>query len=155
MRTYTRQYPVQLTDDERAFLERFCKKGVAPGRKYTRARILLLVDESQATDEAIAHVLHVVTATVRRICKKYGEGGVEFALSERPRPGVPPRLTTDGEAALLTVAASEPPEGHPVWTMQLLADRLVTLGVVERISDETVRRTLKKTMSSPGRFRNG
>ncbi|RKY62069.1 MAG: hypothetical protein DRP95_02040 [Candidatus Latescibacterota bacterium] len=92
---------------------------------------------------------------MRNIRKRFAEEGLEAALNERPHPGAKPKLDGKQEAFLVALACSDPPEGREHWTMQLLADRLVELGVVESISDETVRRVLKKTTSSPGRKDSG
>ena len=102
------------------------------------------------TDDAIAHALHIGTATVERLRKRFIEGGVAAALSDRPRPGGQRKLDGAAEATLVAWTCSTPPDERVRWTMQLLADKLVALNVVESISDETVRRTLKKTNSSPG-----
>jgi len=110
----------------------------------TRARILLLSAEGK-TDTFVADALKVNPQTVRNIRKRFAEEGLEVALRERPRPGARPKLDAKGEAFLIALACSDPPEGREHWTMQLLADRLVELGVVDSISDETVRRVLKKT----------
>jgi transposase len=139
-----KRYIVDLTADERAGLLALLNKGVAPARKLTRARILLLADEG-GTDREIAAALHVHPATVERTRRRFVEGGVERALSERPRPGGRPKLDGKQEAHLIALACSRAPEGRAQWTMQLLADRLVELRVVDAISDETVRRTLKQT----------
>ena len=92
---------------------------------------------------------------MERIRKRFVEDGLEAALSEQPRPGGQRKLDGQQEAFLIALACSTPPEGRACWTMQLLADRLVELQVVEAISDETVRRTLKKTSSSRGRRKPG
>jgi transposase len=139
-----KRYIVDLTADERAALLALLTKGVAPVRRLTRARILLLADEG-GTDQEIAAALHVHPATVERTRRRFVEGGPEAALSERPRPGGRPKLDGRQEAHLVALACSAPPEGRKRWTMQLLADRLVALELVEAISDETVRRALKKT----------
>ncbi len=83
------------------------------------------------------------------------EEGVSLALSERPRPGRPGKLNPEAEAMLIATACSNPPEGRKCWTMQLLANQLVTLDLVEDISDETVRLTLKKTTLNLGSNNNG
>jgi hypothetical protein len=80
---------------------------------------------------------------------------VAAALHDRTRPGARPRLDAEGEAVLIALACTDGPAGRGTWTMQLLADRLVALAVVEQILDETVRRTLKKTPASPGSARSG
>ncbi len=149
-----KKYVVKLTPEERSRLLNLLKKGKEKARKLTRARILLLSAEGK-TDGFIAKALKVNPQTVRNLRKRFAEGGLEAALEERPRPGAEPKLDGKGEAFLVALACSDPPEGREHWTMQLLADRLVELGVVDSISDETVRRVLKKTTSSPGRRNSG
>jgi transposase len=139
-----KRYIVDLTADERAGLLALLHKGVAPARRLTRARILLLADEG-GTDQEVAAALHVHPATAERARRRFVEGGVERALSDKPRPGGRPKLDGKQEAHLIALACSRAPGGRARWTMQMLADRLVELRVVAAISDETVRRTLKKT----------
>jgi transposase len=139
-----KKYIVDLTEAERTELRTLIKKGTAKARKLTRAHILLRADED-ATDAAIAQALHMSIRTVERTRQKFVEGNLATALSERPRPGAKRKLDAKGEAHLVALACSTPPEGQAVWTMWLLADELVALGLVDTISDETVRRTLKKT----------
>jgi transposase len=139
------RYIVDLTAEERAGLLALLNKGVAPARRLTRARILLLADEGGTDQEIAAAALHVHPATIERTRRRFVEGGVERALSDKPRPGGRPKLAGRQEAHLVALACSAPPEGRARWTMQLLADRLVELALVEAISDETVRRTLKRT----------
>jgi transposase len=140
----TKKYLVSLTDAERETLFTLTKKGSLAARKLTRAHILLHADAG-ATDDTIAQALHIGTATVERIRKRFVEGGIEGALTERPRPGGKRKLDGKAEATLVAWACSTPPEDRKQWTMQLLADKMVELQLVETISDETVRRTLKKT----------
>jgi transposase len=142
-------YIVNLTDDERQQLLDLVKKGRASARKLSRAHILLQAHDG-ATDPAIAASLHVGRATVERIRKRFVEGNLDRALNEDQRAGRAPMLDDKQEAWLIATACSRPPEGQKRWTMQLLADQMVRLKQVESISDETVRRTLKKTRSSPG-----
>jgi transposase len=144
-----KKYLVNLTEDERATLLTLTKKGTIAARKLTRAHILLHAD-GQATDEDIAQALHMGTATVERTRKRFVEEGLEAALNERPRPGGQCKLEGKQEALLVALACSTPPDERKCWTMQLLADKLVELKQVESISDETVRRTLKKTSSNHG-----
>lgn len=139
-----KQYEVILTDDERARLETFTRKGVAAAREVRRARILLLADEGRQ-DAAVADAVGCCPATVARVRRRCAEAGVEAALRDRPRPGAAPLLDGKGEAFLVALACTDPPAGTTCWTMQLLAERLVALDLVATISDETVRRTLKKT----------
>jgi transposase len=144
-----KKYIVELTDDERDTLLSLVKSGETKARKLNRAHILLLAGEGRS-DPEIARVLHTSESTVQRTRKRFVEGNLEFALNERRRPGAKPKLNDKDEALLIALSKSTPPEGRVNWTMQLLADRLVELGEVESISDETVRRVLKKRGSSPG-----
>ena len=148
------QYVVTLTLAERQQLLALLKKGSAKARTLRRANILLGADEGRP-DDLIADTVHVSIPTVRHVRKRFAIAGLEAALYERPRPGVARKLDANHEAFLIALACSEPPEGRETWTMQLLAERLVALQRVESISDETVRRTLKKTSSSPGRRNSG
>jgi putative transposase len=149
-----KRFIVTLTDPERTHLLTLIKKGKVSARKLSRAHTLLQA-EAGATDEAIAAALHLGIATVERIRKRFVEEGLEAALVERARPGGRRKLDGRQEAFLIALACSPPPEGRQCWTMQILADKLVELQVVETISDETVRRTLKKMSSSHGRRRAG
>jgi transposase len=140
----TKRYVVTLTDEERTQLLTLTKKGRVAARTLTRAHLLLQADAG-ATQEAMAAALHIGRATVVRICTRFVEKGVAAALRDRPRPGAQRKLDGKQAAFLIALACSMPPEGRTYWTMQLLADKLVERRVVEAISDETVRRTLKKT----------
>ena len=136
-------YIVDLTEEERTYLLDIIKSGKKSARKLNRARILLLADEGK-TDSKIVEALHTGPATVQRIRKRFVEGNLEGALNERPRVGGTKKLNQKGEAVLETLAHSKPPDGRKRWTLQLLADRLVELKVVESISHETVRKEVKK-----------
>lgn len=149
-----KKYFVTLTEAERQTLWELIKKGTLAARKLTRAHILLLADEGQS-DDAIADALHVGRATVGRVRQRFVEEGVEAALSERPRPGKPPLLDAKQEAYVIATVCSTPPEGSARWSLRLLADEVVRLSIVDAISHETVRRTLKKTSSSLGKSMNG
>lgn len=142
--TRPKQYEVTLTDEERAQLVAFTTKGIAAARELRRARILLLAAEGR-TDAAVAAAVGCCVGTVARVRRRCAEAGGEAALADRPRPGAAPLLDGKGEAVLVALACTDPPTGQAVWTMQLLAERLVALDIVAHISDETVRRTLKKT----------
>jgi transposase len=149
-----KRYLVTLNEDERQALRQQLRRGKQSVREQTRARILLLADEG-ASDAAIARGLHSSASTVQRTRQRYVEGGLEAALKERRRVGGQPKLNARQEAVLVALACSEAPGGRARWTMQLLAEKLVALGTVESISDETVRRVLKKTHSSRGSSSNG
>jgi transposase len=147
-------YPVTLTDDERRHLQTLLHGGTTRARIVTRAQILLHASEDKQ-DQEIAAALHTSESTVGRIRKRFATAGLDDALHERARPGAARALDGEQEAYLVALACSAPPDGRNEWTMQLLADRLVTLGVIEAISDETVRRTLKKGASSRGGTSSG
>jgi transposase len=144
-----KKYIVDLTEAERQQLLDLVKKGKVSARKLNRAHILLQAADG-ATDVAIAAALHIGPATVERTRKRFVEGNLDWALNEKQRPGARRKLDGKQEALLVATACSTPPGGRDHWTMQLLADKLVALQVVESISDETVRRTLKKTNLSRG-----
>jgi transposase len=139
-----KQYEVVVTDEERAQLVAFTTKGIAAAREVRRARILLLAAEGRR-DREVADAVGCCVGTVARVRRRCAEAGVEAALQEHPRPGAAPLLDGKGEAFLVALACTDPPPGTSAWTMQLLAERLVALDIVDQISDETVRRTLKKT----------
>lgn len=148
------KYIINLHEEERRDLEQMTSKGKTSVRKVKRAQILLHANQDK-TDKAVAEALHVAAATVFRTRRRYVEQGLEAALNESPRPGKQRKLNGKQEAFLVAVACSQPPQGHQSWTMQMLADQLVTLDVVDSISDETVRRTLKRGKSSLGKDGNG
>lgn len=137
------KYTVNLTQEEKDKLLDLTKKGKNSARTFKKAQILLLANQGY-TDEAIADMLMVGKSTVHRTRQKYVEEGVELSLSELPRQGRNKKLTPETEAFLIATACSNPPTGLRSWTMQLLADRLVSLELIDSISDETVRTTLKK-----------
>ena len=140
---------------ERASLRTLISRGDAPARAQTHARILLKANRGEPglewTDGAISTALEVDPTTVARVRKLYVTEGLEAAL-HRKAPDRVYRRKLDGEqeARLVAVACSEPPNGQQRWTLRLLADKLVELEVVETVSYETVRRTLKQTGSSRG-----
>lgn len=136
-------YRVVLDEETRARLLLLIGQGNAPARVIRRAHSLLLSSEGKR-DPEIAAALHEHYGTVARTRKRFCEEGLEAALHDKPRPGAMPKLDAAGEAHLIALACSTPPEGRAVWTMQLLADRLVELEVVDSISDEAVRRRLGK-----------
>ena len=149
-----KKWIVDLTAEERADLEALTRRGEAPVRKVAHARVLLLADDG-LPDAEIALRLGRNASFVERTRKRFVLNGLEDALSDRPRPGAQPKLDDHGRATLIAVACSQAPDGRKAWTLQLLADELVARGVVPAISDETVRRELKKTTSSPGSKSSG
>ena len=156
-----KKYNVTLTAEERQALVDLIANGKAAAKKLIHARILLKADAAERgpawPDGPIALAVEVSTATVERVRQRFVEQGLEAALVRKPQARPSRELTLDGraEARLIALACSPPPEGRAVWTMQLLADKLVELEVVASVSDETVRRALKKTRSSPGWWSGG
>jgi hypothetical protein len=142
-RPMNKKYFVDLTQEEREHLQALTRKGTPGVRRYKRAVALLCADAGDA-DAVIAVKAGLHPVSIERIRKRCVEEGPEAALCERPRPGATRKLDGRGEAHLLALACTTPPDGHRRWTMQLLADRLVEQQLVDAISDETVRRTLKR-----------
>ena len=156
-----KKYLVTLTADERDHLDDLLRTGKASALVQTRARILLKADqaggEPALDDEAIADELEVGLRTISRVRRRFVERGFEDCIrrKKQDRPSRVRKLDGAAEARLIAVACSDPPDGRVVWTMQMLADKLIELEVVEAISDETVRRTLKKAPSSRGSKSSG
>ena len=149
-----KKYRIELTTEEQQELKALVSKGRAAAYKQTHARILLLSDETRKdgglTDEEVARSLEIASATVERIRRRCVEEGIEAALGRKEQQRRrPKKLDGAAEAHLIALACGEPPEGRVSWTLRLLADRLVECEIVESIHPETVRKTLKKTNSSP------
>ena len=154
LRVMSKQLHVYLTDDQREHLNNLIRKGSAPARLQTRARILLLCDRSQderRQNKAVAEATRTHPITVGRICRRFAQEGMEAALYDKPRPGATPKITGDVEAKLIALCCSDPPQGHTRWTLRLLADKMVELGHLESITNVAIGKRLKKTNSSPGR----
>ena len=149
-----KKYIVEVAEAEEAELVTLTQKGRTGARKIKRANILLLANSGKP-DAEIAELLHTSWLTVLRTRRKFVEGGLSFALNELSRAGRFPKIDDKVETILTTLAQSQPPDGRVRWTLQLLADRLVTLTHLESLSYEAVRLALKKTISSLGSVRNG
>jgi len=154
------KYRVTLTVEERDELEHLVSVGKGAARKLTHARILLLADTAAGgrhSDDEIVAALGVGICTVGRVRQRLVTAGLPAALNPRPQPQRPDKVKIKGdlEQCLIRLACSDPPEGRCHWTLRLLADELVVLGLVEDISTETVRHALKKTTSSRGLSRPG
>ena len=144
-----KRWLVDLTETERSELEALTRRGKAPARKIAHARVLLLAAEG-LTDGEIAAATGRSRSLVERTRRRFVLSGFKTALWDKPRRGGVPKLDERGRATLIALACANPPEGRTCWTMQLLANELVVRQVVPSISDETVRRELKKTVSSRG-----
>lgn len=143
------KYRVTLTDRERAELEQLVSTGKAAARKLLHARILLLADTEGADEPDIGIVdsLGCSLSTLLRVRRQFVTCGIETAMCRRAQPRRPDRVKIKGdlEQRLVSLACSDPPEGRCHWTLRLLGDELVALGLVETISRETIRQALKKT----------
>jgi transposase len=144
-----KKYIVRLTSEEREHLEEFVSKGRRAAYKIKHANMLLKADADGPawTDEAIAEAFSVHEHTVRNVRERFVEHGIDAAIERKKQdaPSRKPILDGEKQAHLLAMACSQPPEGHARWTLQLLAEEMVRLEIVEGISYETVRRALKKT----------
>jgi DNA-binding transcriptional LysR family regulator len=149
------KYRVSLTAEERAELEHLFSCGKAAARKLIHARILLLADDSRGAerpDEQIVAALGTSLRTVSRVRQQLVTEGLDVAILRRQQPPRPDKIKIKGdvEQRLIELACSDPPRGRCHWTLELLADELVVLGLVDRVGIETVRLALKKTTSSRG-----
>ncbi len=154
------KYRVSLTSEERAELEHLVTVGKAAARKLTHARILLLADTAPGpgdSDDALVAALGTGPRTIARVRQRFVTQGFHASLDPKPQPPRPDKIKIKGdlEQKLVHLACSDPPQGRCHWTLQLLADELVVLGLVESISTETVRQALKKTTSNRGSSRPG
>lgn len=145
------KHAVKLTNEEREYLRTVTRTGKQSARVMTRAQILLWSDEGKQ-DKEIMTLLNCAPMTVAATRERWVK---EKRLEDLPRAGVKPMLDAKEESLLVALACSDAPAGRSEWTMQLLADKLVELKVVERISDETVRRALKKTNLNLGKKSSG
>ena len=145
--------PIHLATEQRNELERLIRVGHSPARTQTRARILLLSDQSDGqkrTAKEVAAALLCSPNTVANVRRRFNQDGSRAALYDKPRPGQKPKVTGDIEAKLTMLACSQPPEGHARWTLRLLANRMIELEYIDYISHVTVRDVLKKTRLSRG-----
>jgi hypothetical protein len=149
-----KKYIVRLSAEERGTLEALISKGTHPASQVLKARILLKADISEAgegwSDGRIIKALDTSATTVYRTRQRLVEEGFDAALRRKPRerPSIPLIFDGEAEARLITLACSEPPAGYAKWTLRLLEEKVVELGIVARASDNTIGRTLKKTFSN-------
>ena len=148
------KYGVRLPVEERRRLQQLIRSGRSSARAVTRAHILLKIDEGWTAPQA-ASALDVSERTVFRIKRRYAEEGLEDVLKHRVQTNRYRKVDERVEAHLIALACSPAPEGHDHWTLRLLADKTVELGVVESLSPEAVRLRLKKTRSSRGKRSSG
>ena len=137
-------YHVDLTPRQIKHLQKIVRVGANKAKVISRAHILLKSAEGK-TDNEIADLLYIGEETVRRTRQRFWDEGMELALYGKPYPPPEPMLTDEQEAYLIALACSDPPEGFARWTIEMLSHRLVADGIVESISRDKVRLTLKKT----------
>jgi putative transposase len=149
---------LHLSSQQRMQLQKLVRSGKALSRTITKARVLLLTDYSTGqhmTDADIAATLQVSMPTIGRVRRRCMADGVAAAVHDRARSGKPPKITGEIEARLIVLACSDPPEGHTQWTLRLLADRVVELGYIDRISHVAIAKRLKKMHLNPGKSNPG
>jgi putative transposase len=139
--------PIKLSNDDLSSLKTLLRRGSAPARTQTRARVLDLLHRGQHPDQ-VAETLQVSGTTVFNIKRRYLEEGLQAALVDKPRSGKPPTIDGKMRAQITALACSSAPDGHAGWTLRLLADRAVELGIVSTISHTAIKKILKKTTSS-------
>jgi hypothetical protein len=153
-----KKYVVRLNRDERGELEELIRKGKRPAQLLTKARILLKSDVSDAgdgwSDGRIAEALDTSVANIERTRRQLVEEGFDAVLTRKTNPNSARRRIFDGvaEAKLIALACGPAPEGHAKWSLRLLEEKVVELHIVESASDNTIGRTLKKTVTARGRL---
>jgi len=144
-----KKYVVRLSDEERTVLRNVVKKLKGSSQKVRRARILLMADADGPnwTDKQIAEACCCRTKTVENVRQRLVTDGFDVVLNGKKRESPPRQKVLDGEqeAKVIALRLGEPPEGYANWSLRLLADRVVELGIVDSVSHETLRKTLKKT----------
>jgi transposase len=149
-----KQYVIRLTPDERQEVQARTRSGTMKVRAFKRAQILLKADAASGrpvpTEAEIAEAVGVSENTVVNVCRRYLQDGWKTVLQGKYTGHNPRLLDGEAEAHLIALTCREPPADREHWTMQLLADKMVQLKYVDHLSDETVRKTLKKTYSSRG-----
>lgn len=143
-----KKYIVKLSESQREVAKRVVEKLEGSPRKVKRAQILLKADQSQDawTDSEIADAFSCTVNTVENVRRRFVETDFETALCGKQRAN-PPRQRTfdgDGEASVIALRLTEPPQGYANWTLELLQENVIALSIVEQVSRETLRRTLKK-----------
>jgi transposase len=150
----TKKYIITLTQEERKALRQRVKSGTHTARSISRANILLNLDEGlgEKREQAeVARICGVSTVTVYNVSKQYATEGLDAVLNrkKREKPPVPSKITGEVEAKIIALCCGKPPEGRRRWTLRLLEEKTVELGIVEAISDNTIGRILKKRRLSP------
>ena len=134
---------MELTEKEEGYLDAFVKKGRRSARELTRAYVLLLLNDGR-TEIDVKGTLRISRATVSNIKRRYREGGLQAALTEKPRPGQPEKYTERREAEIIAQACAKPPDGRKRWSLVLLTEEMRTREGFETINRESIRLILKK-----------
>ena len=154
-----KKYYVTLRDDERNYLNELIQKGKTQGYRIKHAQILLKLDEipenKSWTIERIGEAYHAGHSSISDVAKRFVLEGLESALKRKEQENRRRKVDGEVEAHIVAIACSEAPEGRERWTLQLIADEVVRLGVIESLSHTAVANTLKKTNLSLGRRKNG
>ena len=159
-RPMKKKYVVKLREAERVELNKILSNGNAAAKKHKIAKVLLRADSSAGgvgiSDERIKNEVEVSAKTIIRLRQKFVEGGLDKVFEKKFTPRLSRRkFKGDEEAKLIALCCSEPPEGYARWSLRLLADRVVELGIVETVGHMTIQQTLKKTNLNLGRKKNG
>jgi transposase len=141
--------PFQLNPDEVVYLNQYINTGKRSARAIKRAQILLH-SHAGKTPEEICEIVNTSLSTLYLTRQHYRVQGAQAAIEEKPRPGQPRRLSSEDEAALTVLACSDAPDGHAQWSVRLLTDKAIEIGIIERVGRETIRRFLKKMHSNRG-----
>ena len=150
-----KKYVVKLSVEEREYLDQLIRKGKGPAQRLMKARILLKADVGEGgegwSDSRIIEAVATSASMIYRVRKQLVEEGFEAVLSRKQRatPAVPRIFDGEKEAKLIALACSEPPKGRVRWTLRLLEEKVVELNIVDKASDNTIGRVLKKTFSNP------
>jgi hypothetical protein len=150
-----KKYVVKLSAEEREYLDQLIRKGKGPAQRLMKARILLKADVGEGgegwSDSRIIEAIATSASMIYRVRKQLVEEGFEAVLSRKQRatPAVPQIFDGEKEAKLIALACSEPPKGRVRWTLRLLEEKVVELNIVDKASDNTIGRVLKKTFSNP------
>jgi transposase len=141
--------PIELSAAEQKYLQEYVSQGKRSARAIKRAHLLLQRHAGKSPQES-AELAGVSLGTVYNVCHRYHAEGVEAALVEKPRSGQPRKLSLRHEADLTVLACSQPPDGRNQWSVRLLHDKAIEMGIVEDVGRDTIRLFLKKMHSNPG-----
>ena len=144
---------IKLKISERRYLDRLLSRGEGSVRVYKRARALQLLHAGKSPPKA-AEATGLGEDTVRRVARRYEKGGLPRALHDAPRPGGVPLLDKRQEARVVAMVCSKPPDGLARWSLSLIAKEVMARGIVDKISDETIRRLLHRHELKPWREKN-